>query len=122
MQHHQSGDDGGDIHRHHYRGIFRESQFEEISRNDIDQVRYDKRQAGGIGNKPCGHHESKCGAFTEAKRQEHSDNNRRQNKCRAIVGKQCRDCRAEQNDIRKQKAATTVPPARNVQRCPFEKA
>jgi hypothetical protein len=43
------------------------------------------------------------------------------NKCRTIVGKQCRHRRTEQNDIRKEQTSTTVTPS-ETQRCPFEKA
>ena len=65
MQHHQRGNNRGDIHRHHHRGIFAKAEAKEICGNDIHQVGDNKRQAGGIGNEPGRHHERKRRAFTE---------------------------------------------------------
>ncbi|VGC14708.1 Zn-dependent proteases [Klebsiella pneumoniae] len=87
MQHHQRGNNGGNIHRHHHGGIFRESQMEEVSRNNIDQVRHNQRQAGGIGNKPCSHYKCQRSAFTESQSQQHGNNDRRQDESCTIIGK-----------------------------------
>ena len=55
MQHAQRGRDGSNINRNHHRGVLRETKPEEVSRDNIDQIGNDKRQAGGIGNKPGSH-------------------------------------------------------------------
>ena len=36
MQHHQRGDNGCDIYRHHYRRILSETQPKEVCRNDVN--------------------------------------------------------------------------------------
>ncbi|MNV53513.1 hypothetical protein D3C71_1456670 [compost metagenome] len=57
VQHHQRGDNGGKVHRHHHRRILRETQLKEISGDDIHQIGHHQRQAGGIGDKSRRHHE-----------------------------------------------------------------
>ena len=65
MQHHQRGDNSGNIHWHHYRGILSKAQSKEVRRDYIHQVRHDKRQAGSIGNKTGSHDECQRCAFAE---------------------------------------------------------
>ena len=66
VQHHQRGANGGNIDRHHHRRIFGESQPKEVRRDDIHQVRHNKRQAGRIGDKPGSHHEGQRRALAES--------------------------------------------------------
>ena len=87
MQHHQRGGDCRKIHRDHDRSILRKAQAKEIRRDNVDQIGNNQRQAGSIGDKPCGHDKSQRRALAETQRQQHGNHNGRQDQCRTIVGK-----------------------------------
>ncbi len=79
MKHHQRGRNGGNVHRHHDGCVLAEAQRKEVSRYDVHQVRYDERQAGGVSDKARCHHKRQRGAGSESQRQQHGNNDRRQN-------------------------------------------
>ena len=122
MQHHQRCGNRSDINRDHHRGVFAKAQLKEVSWDDVDQVGYNQRQAGGIGDKSRRHHERQRGLLAEPQRQQHGDNDRRQDQCRTVIGEQRRHGRTQQHDPGKQQPPATVSPASNVQRRPLEKA
>ncbi|CQI33378.1 Zn-dependent proteases [Yersinia enterocolitica] len=92
MQHAQSGCDGSNINGKHDGSVFREAKPEEVSRDDVYQVRYDKRQAGSIGNKPGGHDKGQRCPFAEPQRKQHGDDDGGQDKRSTVVSKERRYC------------------------------
>ncbi|VTT28483.1 Zn-dependent proteases [Klebsiella pneumoniae] len=120
MQHEQRSHDSSQVNRHHHGGVLGKSKLEEVCRDNVNQVRDDQWQAGGIGNKTGGHHKSQGCCRAETQRQQHGNHDGRQDQCSTIIGEQRGHHRTQQNNPAKQLAATAFAPAGNVQGGPFK--
>ena len=61
QQHGQGSGDADQVDWHHHCRVLVEADVEVVRRDDIHQVGDHQRQAGGVGDKPCAHHEGQGG-------------------------------------------------------------